>query len=151
MKHSLFRLQLRPDRLTPAGAAALYAAFAGLWIVASGTVLAFAVADPVLQAYIELAKGLVFVAVTSGLLFLGATARDLSARAAEAKIQRLTQLYAVLSLCNQSIVRCTSEEELLPRICHDAVQFGGIKMAWIGLLDQASGQVRPVAAYGDGI
>jgi len=150
MKHSLFRLQLRPDRLTPAGAAVLYAAFAGLWIVASGTVLASAVADPVLQTYIELA-GLVFVAVTSSLLFLGATARDLSARAAEAKIQRLTQLYAVLSLCNQSIVRCTSEQELLPRICHDAVQFGGIKMAWIGLLDQASGQVRPVAAYGDGV
>jgi diguanylate cyclase (GGDEF)-like protein/PAS domain S-box-containing protein len=152
MTHLPSRLHLLPRRLTPAVVAILYAVLAGLWIVASDVVLTLAVADPVLKAQIELAKGLLFVAVTTGLLFFVATVRDISARKeSEATILHLTQLYAVLSLCNQSIVRCTSEEELFPKICHDAVQFGGIKMAWIGLLDQASGQVRPVAAYGEGI
>ncbi|MEO8170486.1 MAG: PAS domain S-box protein, partial [Oxalobacteraceae bacterium] len=80
------------------------------------------------------------------------TVQDISARKeAEAKIQRLTQLYAVLSLCNQSIVRCASAEELFPKVCSDAVQFGGIKMAWIGLIDQDGRQVIPVAAVGEGI
>ena len=69
----------------------------------------------------------------------------------EAKIQRLTQLYAALSQCNQAIVRSASEAELLPKICRDAVQFGGMKMAWIGMLDAASREVAPVASYGEGL
>ncbi len=65
------------------------------------------------------------------------------------KIRHLTQIYAALSQCNQAIVRCTSEQALFSQICRDMVQFGGIKMAWIGMLDESSQQVRPVASYGD--
>lgn len=68
----------------------------------------------------------------------------------EAKILRLTKLYASLSQCNEAIVRCTSAEELLPVICRDAVQYGGMNMAWIGMVDEASKRVVPVASYGDG-
>jgi diguanylate cyclase (GGDEF)-like protein/PAS domain S-box-containing protein len=82
---------------------------------------------------------------------LGAYENITARVAAETKIKRLSDLYAALSQCNQAIVRCTSEEELFPQICRDAVQFGGIKMAWIGLVDEASQMVRPVASYGDGI
>jgi diguanylate cyclase (GGDEF)-like protein/PAS domain S-box-containing protein len=84
---------------------------------------------------------------------VGASAivQDITERkAAEAKIHRLTQLYAALSQCNQAIVRCADENELFPQICRDAVQFGGMKMAWIGLIDGASARVKPVASYGDG-
>ncbi|MGV8894695.1 MAG: EAL domain-containing protein [Burkholderiaceae bacterium] len=150
MKHLPSHPHLLSNRITAAKVAAWYALFAGVWVVASHVLLKFAVADPVLQGYIELANGLVFVAVTSGLIFIVAMARDMSVRKAEIKIQRLTQFYAALSQCNQAIVRCTSEEELFSGICHDAVQFGGMKMVWIGLLDQDSRQVRPVAACGDG-
>jgi len=66
----------------------------------------------------------------------------------EAKIQRLTQLYAALSHCNQAIVRCESEQELYSEICRVAVELGGVEMAWIGLLDEASRHVRPVASSG---
>ena len=69
---------------------------------------------------------------------------------AEVKNQRLTQLYATLSQCNKAIVRCTSEEDLFSRICRDAVQFGGMKMVWIGLVDETSKRVKYVAAYGAG-
>lgn len=68
----------------------------------------------------------------------------------EEKNQRLTQLYAALSQCNEAIVRCTSEDELFPSICRSAVQFGGMKMAWIGMVDEASQWVKPVASYGEG-
>ncbi|MBU0593167.1 MAG: EAL domain-containing protein [Gammaproteobacteria bacterium] len=74
---------------------------------------------------------------------------DRERKADAASIQRLTQIYAALSQCNQAIVRCSSEHELFPIICRDAVQFGGMKMAWIGMVDEASRQVRPVASFGD--
>jgi diguanylate cyclase (GGDEF)-like protein/PAS domain S-box-containing protein len=81
------------------------------------------------------------------LMFEDITERKL----AEARIQRLTNLYAALSECNQAIVRCQSEAELFPRVCCDVVQYGGMKMAWIGLLDEANLKVRPVASCGSGL
>ncbi|MFZ2302919.1 MAG: PAS domain S-box protein, partial [Gallionella sp.] len=77
--------------------------------------------------------------------------RDITMRKTnEARIQRLTQLYAALSQCNQAIVRCTDEAELFPQICRDAVQFGGMKMAWVGLLDPVAQTIRQVASFGEG-
>ena len=57
-------------RFSPAGVALLYAAFATLWIVASGSLLQISVEDAVLQSQLELLKGLLFVVVTSSLLYL---------------------------------------------------------------------------------
>ena len=69
---------------------------------------------------------------------------------AESQIQRLTQLYAALSQCNQAIVRSASEEELFPQICRAAVQLGGMKMAWIGTVGSDSRMVHVAASFGDG-
>lgn len=78
--------------------------------------------------------------------------RDITARRqAEQKLVRLTKLYAALSQCNQAIVRCETESELFAVICKDVVEFGGMKMAWIGQLDKASGRVKPVSSYGAGV
>jgi len=68
---------------------------------------------------------------------------------AEARIERLAQLYAALSRCNQAIVHCTGEEDLFPRICSAAVILGRMRMAWIGMVDAESRQVVPVASFGD--
>jgi len=75
---------------------------------------------------------------------------DAQRKEAEAINQRMTQLYAALSQCNQAIVRCCNEEELFAQICCDAVTFGGMEMAWIGMLDEQSKQLKPVASYGSG-
>ncbi|MGA8864635.1 MAG: PAS domain S-box protein [Gallionella sp.] len=69
---------------------------------------------------------------------------------AEAKIHRVSQLYAALSQCNQAIVRCSSEAELLAQICRDVVDYGGMKMAWIGMVDKDINMVSPVASFGTG-
>ena len=77
--------------------------------------------------------------------------RDVSDRKhAEQKIERLSRLYAALSQCNQAIVRCHNEAELFPILCRDAVNFGGMKMAWIGVVDPADQLIKPVASYGSG-
>ncbi|MDD1612664.1 MAG: diguanylate cyclase, partial [Methylococcaceae bacterium] len=72
-------------------------------------------------------------------------------KCSEIKIQRLTQFYAVLSHCNQAIVRCTSSKELFRQICRDSVNFGGMKMTWIGLTDPEKQRVTPIACAGEGV
>jgi len=57
-------------RLSPASIALIYAAVGAAWIVVSGALLSFSVADAALQKHLELAKGLAYVVITSGLLYL---------------------------------------------------------------------------------
>ncbi|MEI8234037.1 MAG: PAS domain S-box protein [Verrucomicrobiota bacterium] len=84
-------------------------------------------------------------------LYLMVSAADITVRkAAELRIARLTQLYAALSQCNQDIGHSANAEELLPKICRDVVQLGGMKMAWIGFVDEATGKVRPTTSFGLG-
>jgi len=66
----------------------------------------------------------------------------------ERQIVRNAQLYAALSQCNQAILHCSDEAELLPIICRDAVQFGGMEMAWIGMNEGANQFIKPVASFG---
>lgn len=69
---------------------------------------------------------------------------------AEAKIQRLSQLYLALSHCNKAIVHSKTEQELFASICQTAVRFGGFKMAWIGMIDPVTRMVKPLASFGVG-
>ena len=83
--------------------------------------------------------------------YLFATVQDITERKqAEARIERLTRMYSALSECNQAIVRCTDQDELFPLICRFAVQFGGMKMAWVGLLDPVTRDLREAASFGEG-
>ena len=53
-------------------------------------------------------------------------------RIAEEKIAKATRAYKTLSLCNQSLVRSTTEQSLLGNICHILVAQGGYALAWVG-------------------
>ena len=57
-------------RLTPSGIALLYAGFAALWITASDGLLNLLNGDQTLLVWMNVIKGLAFVAVTAGLLYL---------------------------------------------------------------------------------
>ncbi len=70
-------------------------------------------------------------------------------KASESKIRRLGELYAALSQCNQAVMHCGTEQELFQQVCRAVVSFGGMKLAWIGLVDNTSKRVTPVASYGD--
>ncbi|MFZ6654351.1 EAL domain-containing protein [Undibacterium sp. TJN19] len=69
---------------------------------------------------------------------------------AAAKNERLSRLYSALSQCSQSILRITDKADLLPKICQEAVTIGGLRMAWVGLLDDESQLLKSVAAFGAG-
>lgn len=85
-----------------------------------------------------------------GIKVIQCNIRNISERHADrAKILRVTQLYATLSQCNKAIVHCQTEAELFQQICRVAVQFGGMKMAWVGLLNTETLRVQPVASFGD--
>ena len=78
-------------------------------------------------------------------------ARDITERkAAEAKIQRHMQLYAAVSHCNKAIVHSACEGELFLEVCRAAVEFGGMKMAWVGLLSADKCTISQVACFGEG-
>ncbi|MFZ4479494.1 MAG: HD domain-containing phosphohydrolase [Rhodoferax sp.] len=69
-------------------------------------------------------------------------------RAADARIARLAVLYAAISQCNEAIVRSSGEAEMFATICRIAVQFGGMKMAWIGMIDPLAQTIRSAASFG---
>jgi len=75
-------------------------------------------------------------------------APDSYGRSAEAKLKKLTRVYAFLSEVNKLILRTRDRAELFDGACRIAVENGLLTMAWIGLVDEASGMVRPVACTG---
>ncbi|WP_231371689.1 EAL domain-containing protein [Oxalobacter paraformigenes] len=68
-------------------------------------------------------------------------------KVAEAEIRRLNQLYAILGYCNQAVARCSTQDELFRQICRIVTQYGAMKVAWIGLVNEEN-KVYPVASEG---
>jgi PAS domain S-box-containing protein len=74
---------------------------------------------------------------------------DVSARKrAEARLEQLARLYAFTSQVNAAVVRTTDPTSLFDAICRVAVAHGGLRMAWCGIIDDATGDVPPVARAG---
>lgn len=66
------------------------------------------------------------------------------------RVARLNRVYAVLSGINGAILRIRDRDALLAEACRIAVEVGGFRLAWVGLLDEASQTVRPAASAGEG-
>ena len=76
--------------------------------------------------------------------------RDISKRvAAEQKIIKANRLYFFISHINQMIVRTTDEDTLFKEACNIAVDQGKFRMAWIGMIDEATQQLIPVISAGE--
>lgn len=67
---------------------------------------------------------------------------------AQARILKLSQLYAVLSQTNTTIVHSTNQEELFRNLCKGAVEQGKFRLAWVGLVDEGTQRVQPVCHAG---
>ncbi|HYR05300.1 MAG TPA: diguanylate cyclase, partial [Gallionella sp.] len=66
------------------------------------------------------------------------------------RLERRTNIYKAMLEITQSIMRLSDESKLFPMICRTAVELGGVKMAWVGKLNDTSGLIEPVASYGSG-
>ena len=61
------------------------------------------------------------------------------------ELRQMNRALRTLSECNQSLVRSVSEVELIETFCRTIVEFGGYRLAWIGLVDTDSPDtIRPV-------
>lgn len=82
--------------------------------------------------------------------FIQAIVRDVSERKRiELALARQKNLYDLLAQTSQVIVRHSSEQELFKSICRIAVNNGGFRFAWIGMVDSETGRVNPAAQFGD--
>jgi len=76
-------------------------------------------------------------------------ARDITGRKqAEQHIRYLNRVYAMLSGINQTIVREKETQKVFEMACRIAVEKGGFRMAWIGMLDSGTQKVGLTASAG---
>jgi diguanylate cyclase (GGDEF)-like protein/PAS domain S-box-containing protein len=75
--------------------------------------------------------------------------RDITAnKTADDRIRRLNRVYAMLSGINALIVKARDRDELFTQACRIAVEDGGFLMAWIGVVDRITMEVKAVASAG---
>lgn len=78
-------------------------------------------------------------------------AMDMTARKqAEERLRRANRTLRVLGACNHARLQNTAEKELAQRVCQAAVDIGGYRMAWVGLMPETGGPLpQIVASAGD--
>ncbi|HEX4987082.1 MAG TPA: EAL domain-containing protein [Burkholderiales bacterium] len=75
--------------------------------------------------------------------------RDVTQRTLqEQALKRLSRIREVLGSFSSAILRLRQRDELLQELCRIAVEVGGMRMAWAGLVDEHATQLTPVAAHG---
>ncbi len=99
--------------------------------------------------YLE-SQGNVIRGAAGGVERVVVVSRDVTERTVQDdKIQRLSRIGAVLSGINSAIVRIRDRTQLLEEACRIAVDHGHFSFAWVGLIDPATRDVRPVAWKGN--
>jgi diguanylate cyclase (GGDEF)-like protein/PAS domain S-box-containing protein len=87
--------------------------------------------------------------VNGGVIGYRGVARDITQRRLQQeRIARLSRIQALLSGINSTIVRVRDRRELLREVCRIAVQQGGFKMAWIGLVAGGALKATPLVVEG---
>jgi PAS domain S-box-containing protein len=66
---------------------------------------------------------------------------------AEERIAKLNRVQTIMASIDRAIVHIGDRQELLDEICRVAVEAGGFKLAWVGMV-APDGSVRPVAKAG---
>ncbi len=146
---------VRRLRSPPAWISGSYALVATSWILFSDRLMELLVSEPQRWMWWSLSKGLVFVIVTSALLFLlmrstyGRMEAGVEAlRRREVEIRRLNRLNAALSHINQAIVRLPVREELFERLCQVLVEHGGFQMACMVWHNPVTNHLEPLGMAG---
>jgi PAS domain S-box-containing protein len=67
----------------------------------------------------------------------------------EQRIIQRTRFYALVAGINEAIVRHRDRQGLLSEICRIVVETGGFRLAWIGMLDMTSREVKHEASCGE--
>ena len=91
-----------------------------------------------------------------GIIFNGIAARQVMATnvterlRAQRELARMARARHMLSSCNETLVRATSEMALLQSVCRIVVEIGGYELGWVGFAhDDARKTIEIVAHAGD--
>jgi HD-GYP domain-containing protein (c-di-GMP phosphodiesterase class II)/PAS domain-containing protein len=137
-------LQLLPQtpRRSALRIALIYAVLGATWIIISdGLLTVFDNSYPNYTNLFALTKGILFVLITTLLLYYLITQ-------ANQHIHRSNRLYAVLTELNHLIIREHDPAELQQQACFTLVEHGGFSLAWIGYPDPGTNLIRAQAIYG---
>lgn len=64
-------------------------------------------------------------------------------------LRRSNRALRLLTLCNEAMVRATTQQALLSAVCEAMVATGGYRMCWVGMIEHDGSEVlRPVAHAG---
>ena len=86
----------------------------------------------------------------SGIPGLSVIINDISARKkAEQKIQHLNRLYAMTNAIAMAIIHTKDRNVLFKILCQIAVQQGGFRLAWVGLVNPDTGIIDAYSARGE--
>ncbi|MFA5044877.1 MAG: PAS domain S-box protein [Paludibacter sp.] len=64
------------------------------------------------------------------------------------EIKKINRVYSVLSNINQAIVRIDDNQKLFEEVCRIVIEDGKFRMVWIGMIDERSNKVVPLASNG---
>jgi PAS domain S-box-containing protein len=79
---------------------------------------------------------------------IGGIATDITERKrTEERITQLNRMQTILADIDRAIIHTPDQQKLLKEVCQVAVQGGGFKLAWIGMVS-TDGSVQPVAMAG---
>jgi len=96
-----------------------------------------------------LGLGVVEYGADGAALRMVGTIQDITERkAAEDRIAYLNRVHAMLSGINTLIVRVHDRDELFKEACRIAVEAGGFRMAWTGIVDRTMMKIVPIASAG---
>ncbi len=150
---------LRSKRFAPLQLTIIYALLATGWIVLSDLAMAWWQGESVTHVGPNMVKGLLFVLVSSAVLYSLVTLltrRAIAAEAARLEVERVTtdalrranQLYDTLARANEAALGAVSREQLTQDICRILVEQAEMRLAWIGWVDEKTRMVVIEAAYG---
>jgi diguanylate cyclase (GGDEF)-like protein/PAS domain S-box-containing protein len=94
-------------------------------------------------------SGMAMVGSDGNITGFRGTDRDITDRVLQdAQLQRLSRIREVLGSFSSATIRLHTREELLQELCRIAVEIGGMRMAWAGVVDARAGIIVPVASHG---
>jgi PAS domain S-box-containing protein len=95
-------------------------------------------------------KGILKCDEKGNILSLNGTIMDITERKmTEQHITRISRMYRVSNRISEMLIRVKSVDVLYQEVCNIAVDTGGFIMAWMGILDEETDQILPVAHAGE--
>lgn len=136
---------------TPFRSLQFYACIGGIWLLVNiGIILANLVFEENIVQTLQM-NSIIFILASSVLLYYLINMKGTESHSTGIKpIYRLLRALKAYNECHKALIRTGDEQQLMNDICRIFIEFGGYRMAWVGLAsDDDNRTITPVAGWGD--